>query len=348
MSSARASFKVSCLLWNGQNSIDTQHTKEARGNTTRWTAKLASYSKGNRNSSRDFYRNNPLPVDPWIKIKKDIIFCLRFYLRLSYCLQLSAAKIYNNYCSRSPLAKEPTLVSVKVKNQDESTAQLSLPVLLPQDLLEYLVVECKLRVKPSLVTNYWKLLEVAGNEVAVRSQELRQQCSRPIWPLGLHGDEACMGIQSAPYDKIVGVFLNIVVFRPTATRLSRYLLFSIDSSRILTVEDSIFPLLEAVTNSLNHVCEVGVDNGRQRFLLTELRGDQVWFRQIFRHRSWWLAREVCHRCCASINEAAVNCYTKYKDFTNVFPPRTTEEFVLEELPLELPLCFSVSFFFGRA
>ena len=37
--------------------------KEAKGNTTAWTAKLANYSRNSRNHARDFYRNNPLPVE---------------------------------------------------------------------------------------------------------------------------------------------------------------------------------------------------------------------------------------------------------------------------------------------
>jgi hypothetical protein len=87
-----------------------------------------------------------------------------------------------------------------------------------------------------------------------------------------------------------------------------------------------YPLLEEIKNSLNFACETGVAG--RRFLVSELRGDQAWFRYIFHHRSWWLAREVCFKCKASI-DAGHNCYTNYDIDLG---PRTTEEFILEELP----------------
>lgn len=37
--------------------------QESQGNTSEFTSKLAAYTPGNE--ARDFFRNNPLPLDPW-------------------------------------------------------------------------------------------------------------------------------------------------------------------------------------------------------------------------------------------------------------------------------------------
>ena len=57
MFSIKAMFQI-CLSYT--SSLGPQ---EARGNTSRWTRKLASYANNARNHARDFYRNNPLPVE---------------------------------------------------------------------------------------------------------------------------------------------------------------------------------------------------------------------------------------------------------------------------------------------
>ena len=163
---------------------------------------------------------------------------------------------------------------------------MKLPVLLPHNILEHLLLNCELALDDDLVQNYWQNLERSGEESALKSKEYRQVVGKQVWPVGLHGDEASMSIQNAPFDKIWGVFLSVVLFRPKATRTSRFLVFAVESSRVLDVQSTIYPLLEAVKNSLNFACEIGV--GGRRFLLSELRGDQAWFKYIFRHKSWWI------------------------------------------------------------
>ena len=224
------------------------------------------------------------------------------------------------------LPKEPLLVPVKMKNPDDSEQEVQLPVLLPHKILEYLILECGFHIDDQLVRKYWQGLEESQHELAVKTGHFRRLVDKPVLPLGIHGDEASMAIISAPYDKIYGVFLNVVLFRPTTTRLSRFLLFSVDSSRVWSLEDTMYPLLEEIKNSLNFACETGVAG--RRFLVSELRGDQAWFRYILRHRSWWLTREVCFKCKASI-DGGHNCYTNYDIDLG---PRTTEQFILEELP----------------
>ena len=87
-----------------------------------------------------------------------------------------------------------------------------------------------------------------------------------------------------------------------------------------------YPLLEKVTESLNLAAENGV-LGR-RCLVSELRGDQVWFKYIFQHQSFWLKTEMCPRCAAT-SQSGPTCYLHYDAH---LPLKTTDEFIREELP----------------
>ena len=172
-------------------------------------------------------------------------------------------------------SKEPSFIPVTCKNNFDEPIEMELPVLLPHKILEHLLLKCELALEDGLVQKYWENLEKSGEESALKSKEYRQVVGEQVWPVGIHGDEASMSIQNAPFDKIWGVFLSVVLFRPKATRTSRFLMFAVESSRVLDVQSTIYPLLEAVKNSLNFACEIGV--GGRRFLLSELRGDQAWF-----------------------------------------------------------------------
>ena len=188
------------------------------------------------------------------------------------------------------------------------------------------MLECQLTIDDELVKKYWVNMEVSADETAMNSKHFRQLVGKPVWPLGLHGDEASMAVQNAPFDKIWGVFLSLPLFRPTATRTSRYLLFSVASSQVLDVQATFYPLFEAIKNSLNDACRIGVAG--QRFIVTELRGDQAWFKYVLRHRSWWIKTEICFRCAAN-SQSGRKCYANY-DLD--LPLRTTHQFILEELP----------------
>ena len=63
------------------------HFKEAKGNTTEFTEKLAGYSTGNE--SRDYFRNNELPVDTCTFIDSEKMFLFSFPLLACYLIQHS-------------------------------------------------------------------------------------------------------------------------------------------------------------------------------------------------------------------------------------------------------------------
>ena len=157
---------------------------------------------------------------------------------------------------------------------------------------------------------------------------------KSIWPIGLYGDEASMMFQNAPSHKICGVFMSLSLFRPKCARLSRYLVFSIESSKVVDFVSSLFPAYQAVADSLNILTEQGICG--RRCLLSEIRGDQAWIRLLFRHHAHWVSHDVCFRCKAKADGSAL-CYTKYDDPNGwQSTRRNTTDFILEEL--QEPLC----------
>lgn len=218
-----------------------------------------------------------------------------------------------------------------VKFKDGDRIYMSpVPYLLPHDILRYLLVECGLTIDETLCQNFWRHLETVGEEVAVASKEFRSLDSKQVWPVGIHGDEACMGLNNAPYDKVMGVFLSLPLFRPRSTRISRFLLFALETAKVVDVQNTVNPILQHIVASLNHCTERGIEG--RRMILTELRGDQLWFRFLFNHASWWKTVHVCFRCKCSTRPDSLN-YVNYDGWVGT--SRTTREFIEEELPVEM-------------
>lgn len=227
-------------------------------------------------------------------------------------------------------------MKVPVKLSDGSEGEASLPLHLPYDIVKYLICDCGLWLDDDLVSNYWSHLELVKDNLAVATQEFRNAAGR-VWPIGFYGDEAAMGLIHAPTNQIYGLFTNLPLFRPKSTRLSRFLLFSVESENILSMEATLFPVLELITESFNKLIRFGC-NGI-RFLLTEIRGDQAFFRNIFKHKSWWTCTNMCFRCRAVAGPGHLN-YCVFHDVGSndgwMSTLRSTEEFLVEELPAQNP------------
>ena len=220
-------------------------------------------------------------------------------------------------------------MDVKFKDGDR-TYMSPVPYLLPEDILQYLISDCGLTIDEDLCKQFWEHLEAVEEEVAVTSKVFRALDSRQVWPLGIHGDDATMGLNNAPYDKILGVFLSLPLFRPRSTRISRYLLFALELSKVNDVESTVNPILERIVNSINRCTETGVAG--RRMILTELRGDQAWFRFLLNHASWWKTVHICFRCSASTRPDHLN-YANYDGW--IATKRTTRQFIVDELPMEM-------------
>jgi len=230
--------------------------------------------------------------------------------------------------------EEPTKIKIPIKFPDDSISDVVMPMQLPLDILKYLLTECGLCIDDRTVSAYWQHLDSVGEPVAMKTKGFREAASMPVWPLGLYGDDCVMGLVTSPYSKMLGIFMSLPLYRPTSVRMSRYLIFSIEVDKIVSVTETLYPVFERIVASVNELVESGI-NGRQ-FLLTEIRGDQSFFRMIFRYRSWWKHRNICYKCCATTDQNPVNYLLYNTDNGWESTVRSTEQFILEEL--ELPMC----------
>ena len=226
--------------------------------------------------------------------------------------------------------KAPTLITVPTKTPEGAVVESELPVILPHVLLEYLLKDCGLCLEDEQVLAYWRHMEEVQDPWALSTKDFRAASQEPVWTLGLYGDEACMQINNAPYDKIVGIYLNVPLFRPKSSRLSRYLLFAIEGTKTVSAEATFFPILRALVDSCNKASEEGV-LGR-RFLVSEIRGDQLWNKFLFQHISWWKATKVCFRCSACATPSSLSYLINGSQQGWETTLRSTNQFVLEELP----------------
>ena len=238
---------------------------------------------------------------------------------------------------RCQLPKAPIWVKVPVKVPGDKVSEEALPVQLPYDIMCHLIQKCNLDLEKTLVDGYWKHLQNVGDSWAWSTQRFREihgNCN--CWPLGFYGDEAVLSIQNNPGNKILGLTLNCPLFRPRSTRLSRYLLFSVESDKIVSIKATLYPVLQVLVDSFNRLTEEGISG--TYFLVSEIRGDQVFFRQIFRHRSWWRSKDMCFRCRATAVPGLLN-YCIYESNSGwAHTLRSTDDFIKEELPDDTP-CF---------
>ena len=190
-----------------------------------------------------------------------------------------------------------------------------LAVLDPITLVTYLWDEIGIEVGMEAVQQYWQHHRSHQAKWALHSQ-----APDTTMPLGLYGDS--VKIRSTYYglEKTVGVFLNAPLFRPRTSRCSRWLLFACQEELLYKHHtlDCVFKFLTWSLNQLflgkypvhgfngsplsrRQLARAGqwVCKARWCFQVTEIRGDWVWHKQVFRFKSSWKAgsnASVCFKC----------------------------------------------------
>ena len=91
-----------------------------------------------------------------------------------------------------------------MKKSDGSSGEEIFPLQLPEHVLEYLITKCRIQIDDALVERYWRHLTRVGDTLAVSSKQFREGLEKPVWALGLYGDEACMGLINAPQKPDLG------------------------------------------------------------------------------------------------------------------------------------------------
>ena len=102
----------------------------------------------------------------------------------------------------------------------------SQPVLYPHEVLAFLFNQCGLAIPATDVRAYWQHARSMGEPWS-----LETTASNYHIPCGLYGDAARLSTVYAA-EKIVGVFLNLPLFRPKSVRASRWLLWSCSAFKV--------------------------------------------------------------------------------------------------------------------
>ena len=179
----------------------------------------------------------------------------------------------------------------------------------PHEIIAYLFNEIQVQIPEAAVCEYWQHSRTLQEPWATC-----HPASPNHIPLGFYGDSARIDTTFAS-NKVLGIFLNLPLWRPKSIRYSRFLIFAIEEKfcwKSFTLDTILrrvvwslnllytgeMPLVDfrgAVlpTPSRNSICHNGA-----KFAVTEIRGDQLFHKEIFRFTSsWtWKSLRVCHKC----------------------------------------------------
>ena len=103
----------------------------------------------------------------------------------------------------------------------------SYPIVYPHRILTYLMDEVGIEVDDDEIEEFWTHSRTLGEPWAVD----RPASNRHI-PLGIHGDGARLWT-TYNVEKVVAVYMNLILFRPASVRHSRFMLFSMPREKLL-------------------------------------------------------------------------------------------------------------------
>lgn len=211
------------------------------------------------------------------------------------------------------------MISIPVKVQDKTQDNPSYvmeeyPILDPHSVVKYMW-GAGLRVPMSEVQEFWDRSR-QNNE----PWSLFSKASSAHIPLGIYGDGATMKMNYGKQESIIGLYLNLPLWRPKSVRGSRWLLFCIEEDRLWHhftlnrvlreivwscnqlysgVHASVGAGGERLPPALEHLAGTQVCEGAV-FAVVEIRGDWSWMKKIFRYyQTSWNGRNTCHGCGAT-------------------------------------------------
>lgn len=169
----------------------------------------------------------------------------------------------------------------------------------PHLVFHQLFTTVGLKIPASEVRAYWQHhRDFLREEWAVQSPASSEHI-----PIAIYGDSAKILDDNT---KMIGLFISMpAVWRPLSTRCSRWCVFALEEHKLHS-----FHTLNAVFKRIVYSCNIlfnGHDPDRpnlliaggQKFSVTELKGDWLWHKEIFRfHAAWNRIDSVCFRCTA--------------------------------------------------
>lgn len=196
-----------------------------------------------------------------------------------------------------------TILKDPLSGDDVTKLPVKVPVFLPEDILRCLMGEIGLVIEEDAVQKYWQHARDHGCPWKDMSPGHHH-------PLGLYGDAAKY---SPTGSKIIAYFLNLVLWAPKTSRMSRWLLFTLENDQCLGAE-SLNPLFGPIVESLNR-CYNGINIGGRttHYVCTELRGDWEWHVSCFGLQRTWRHHTFCWRCDVSRGPGEPYQYWDFSD-----------------------------------
>ena len=189
----------------------------------------------------------------------------------------------------------------------------TLPILDIHSLIAYLVDQCAVAINEKDVQQYWSWARGTGQPWAAH-----HPASSKHIPLGLYADAARVDTEFGHY-KVLGIFVNLPLWRPKSTRYSRWLIFSIKEellwkhhtlnrvySRVVWCCNLLFdgtmpsagPNGEPLPKDQSKLSGLPICQKGYVFAVTELRGDWLYHKQSLRFLASWSGHDVCFKCTA--------------------------------------------------
>ena len=131
----------------------------------------------------------------------------------------------------------PILVDGKVEMTE-------MPMLDVHSVVEYLFNTVGVQVPKYAIREFWNHSRSFNQPWAVNHEASDEHC-----PIGLYGDGAKFSTAFSS-DKVVGLYMSFPLWRPTSIRASRYLLFSIEESK-LHGPHTLIPVFQRISWSVN-------------------------------------------------------------------------------------------------
>ena len=183
----------------------------------------------------------------------------------------------------------------------------------PHAIMAFLFNHAGVNIPQREVELYWRNSRAFGEEWAVNSEASDQHV-----PMGIYGDGAQVKTKFDAGENIIGVFIDLPLWRPRSVRASRFLVTAIPEEKLFGHHTmnviceriawscnhlfagrhpSAGPKGEALPSHMAQVAGTDICGGRA-FAVTELRGDWSWHKKILRFRaSWvWTSKLTCFQC----------------------------------------------------
>ena len=250
------------------------------------TQKLGKFAKGH-NASRDFWRHAKLPVATQ-----------KQYAKLALVKDSNFESVFFWHQSLGAFLKDirtvDALVDLSEEGIDEPVTR-SLPMVCLVSLFTFLFSSnFGLEISEAALNEYWQHASTCF------SWGSRHPGGKGYIPCALYGDSARYTSGQGLVEKLLCLVVSFPLFAPASTRISRFLVFSIRESLVVSFQATIWPIFQKITDQFSELFQgLLIGNRRLHFTCTELRGDWEWHVNSLNLKPRWGSHAICFKCGAS-------------------------------------------------